>query len=313
MYILSGGQDVKTLPALYVRVTYAISTKLSALSLATRSRSTTRFGHISIAFCCLISTAAAMLSCSQTPTLTSTLPHANIAVQQALVPAAATTSRTIASLKLGIMMAAVVESENKSADSAHMDHQDDVSSGLSSVDSSDLSSVEDSEDEAHANRAVGKRRRRNRSTPPSSVGEYTKRRKAVKSGPTEYDVPDRKTYFEAGLYSGATNNAGGTRGRVKRTAKIADKLSKPREEVIQSFKFNLPMFHGMTILGQNRDFRLPWDILNDFDLSRLPDTPEGLIFRSSALDRFGRQKKPPAYKHISQSRSWSFAVKFHTF
>lgn len=187
---------------------------------------------------------------------------------------------------------------------------DDGSSVLSSVPSSDLSDL--SSEDGDSPRKPVKRRRKNMLTPPTSVDEPNSKRangrKLIREGPTEYDVEDRKEYFEAGLYSGATNNLGKNAGRAKMqrriTAKGAVRLSRPLEEVVENFKFGLPLFHGLTLLQQERDFRLPWDIRNDFDLSCLPETAEGLTFRSDAWDRVGRQKKPAPYKQISQSMSY---------
>lgn len=185
--------------------------------------------------------------------------------------------------------------------------EDEASSVLSSVPSSDLSSVA-SEDDSEVQPPL-KRRRRNARTPPTSMDEPTAKRgtikKTVKAGPTEEDVVDRKTYFEAGLYSGATNSHNNAR-RVKSQRAFTSgtqRLSRSIEDIVHDFKLDLPLFYGQTLLEQQRDFRLPWDIINDFDLSYLPETPEGLKYRSDALDRVGRQMKPTFYKHISQSKS----------
>lgn len=194
------------------------------------------------------------------------------------------------------------QSEAQEAIQKNMKEDDDASSVLSSVSSSDLSSL-DSEEDDNVKRPT-KRRCKNVGTPETSVDERTTkgagRKMIIKEGQSAFDVVDRKEYFESGLYSGATNSSSG-KTRVKRTAKSIGRLSRPLEEIVQNFTFGLPLHHGKTLLEQGRDFRLPWDILNDFDLAYLPETPEGLRYRSDALDRVGRQMKPTAYKHISQS------------
>lgn len=183
-------------------------------------------------------------------------------------------------------------------------HRDDASSALSSVPSSDLSSLSSDEDAKPAR----KRRRKVYSTPGTSIDEPSRKSSnmqlSFKPSMCDYDTVDRKDYLRAGLYSGATNSMSGT-GRVKSQQKVDAKgriqLSRPIDEITRTFKFGIPLFHGESLLGQHRTFRLPWDILSDFDLSRLPETPEALRHRSDALDRVGTQMKPTSYKSISQS------------
>lgn len=202
-------------------------------------------------------------------------------------------------------MAACAVLDKVGVSSQNRETEDDASSILSSVPSSDLSDLDSEEDTL---RRPLKRRRKNMLTPPTSVDEPTSKRvygrKAIREGPSEYDVEDRKEFFEAGLYSGATNTMNNN-GRVKMqrrsAAKGTGRLLRPIEEIVKDFKLGLPLFHGLKLLEEKREFRLPWDIRNDFDLSCLPESAEGLKFRSDAWDRVGRQKKPAPYKQISQS------------
>lgn len=217
-----------------------------------------------------------------------------------------TMASSIASLPAKLLGPATT-GEREAGDAVIQPEQDDdsISSVLSSVPSSDLSSL-DSEDDVSAKRLV-KRRRKNILTPPTSLDEpgskRTHKRKLIREGPSEYDVEDRKEYLEAGLYSGATNSTG-TGSRVKmqrRSTSGKGRLSRSLEEIAKDFRLGLPLYHGMSLLQQERDFRLPWDIRNDFDLSCLPETAEGVKYRSDAWDRIGRQKTPTPYKQISQS------------
>lgn len=185
--------------------------------------------------------------------------------------------------------------------------------------SSDLSSILSSEDEAPTRK---RQRVKGSNTPPTSVDddeddEIVQQRLARKAraaalriqremeeiAQAEQDVPDRKLYLLAGLYA-SSNNARGVQSRRKtnkHTAKRGNAVN--TDELAETFKFELPMHHGTTILNEERNFRLPWDIQNDFDLSTLPVTVDGLKFRSDALDRISRQKQPPPFKHIAQSTS----------
>ena len=166
------------------------------------------------------------------------------------------------------------------------------------------------------------KQRKNRadgSTPPTSAdgSSQQKRKKTGASGlrasqgpgKSEYEVKDRKAYLDAGLYNAAVNAASGQKqqpGRLARTASVnRSKPARPSkatlEAMARTFTWELPLHHGATLLEQHRDFRLPWDILNDFDLSRLPDTVEGVAYRSDALDRMSEWKHPAPYKQIKQS------------
>jgi len=128
----------------------------------------------------------------------------------------------------------------------------------------------------------------------------------------EEDVQDRKEYLQVGLYALVQPKSSQTSSsRVQKrqktaastsTSKPAKLSAKTVEHISSTFTWGLPLHYGATILEQQRTFRLPWDVLSDFDLSRLPDTPEGVAFRSDALDRIGKQKVPTFYKNISQNK-----------
>ena len=177
----------------------------------------------------------------------------------------------------------------------------DASSALSSL----LSSLS-SEDEESA--PIVKRRRKNTSNPPILIDEMHPRKRAPgkrggKAIQLEADVPDRKEYLFQGLYAPLRQGAGSGRDQRKNSIKPPKaKLFRSRDEISQNFKFDLPLHYGETLLEEQRIFRLPWDVLQDFDLARLPESVEGLAFRSDALDRIGRYKIPTFYRKIPNSR-----------
>lgn len=198
----------------------------------------------------------------------------------------------------------------------------DASSELSSVLSDTAGSEDDDDDNTGSGGAAGnKRRRKNRSTPPTSLDEpragagghtprkrtYVKRaNRAAAAWQAEEEVKDRKEYLHQGLYAPSLNR--GVTAREQRKGVMIKQLqpkrlsAKEKAKISDNFKFKLPLHHGATLLEQRRDFRLPWDILQDFDLSRLPDSVEGVAYRSDALDRVGRSKNPTHYREIHQSR-----------
>lgn len=149
-------------------------------------------------------------------------------------------------------------------------------------------------------------------------GSYNPKGKAMdrsKMPFPEEDVVDRKEYLQVGLYAAVQPTQPSSSRLQKRqqqdkrkkaaascsTTKQGKLSAKTIETISNSFTWGLPLHYGATLLEQKRIFRLPWDILNDFDLSRLPATPEGIAFRSDALDRIGKQKVPTVYKNIAQS------------
>jgi hypothetical protein len=181
----------------------------------------------------------------------------------------------------------------------------DASSDLSSI----LSSLEDS-DSSEDDAPAAKRRRKNQSTPPTDIDEPQRKRAPGKRGgrsvQREEDVADRKVYLTQGLYSGVAGNNGIVREQRKQVVAKAHKPKpltwRDKERISNELRLELPLHHGLALLAEKRDFRLPWDILQDFDLSRLPDTVEGLTFRSDALDRIGLDKTPTWYRSIAQSK-----------
>lgn len=141
----------------------------------------------------------------------------------------------------------------------------------------------------------------------------------------EEDVEDRKVYLTCGLYapSAHLHNAKPAAivnekalGRARRQVTGKDSLTASRngpqkgkkkasvltgarrEAAERNFSFGLPIHHGETLLAKQRDFKLPWDILNDFDLGRVPETEEGAQYRAATLDRIGQYKEPGSYKTI---------------
>ena len=194
----------------------------------------------------------------------------------------------------------------------------DASSALSAL-SSDTEADEAAAAEVVKSAPKQRKKRADGSTPPTSAdGSSQQKRKKLGAsglrasqgpGKSEYEVKDRKAYLDAGLYNAAVNAASGQKqqpGRLARTASVnRSKPARPSkatlEAMARTFTWELPLHHGATLLEQSRDFRLPWDILNDFDLSRLPDTVEGVAYRSDALDRMSEWKHPAPYKQIKQS------------
>lgn len=178
--------------------------------------------------------------------------------------------------------------------------------------SSDLSSVDSSDDEDAVARK--KRRRRGSTTPPGSQdGERAqkrvkaraapaKRQRSTRSRQTEEDVPDRKLYLVAGLYSGGQTSVA-DRSAPRRSSVAISKRGSGRSmnDIAASFVFGLPQSHGLRRIEEDREFALPWDINNDFNLSFLPDTVDGIKFRSDALDRLGADMQHPPYQYLKQS------------
>jgi hypothetical protein len=152
------------------------------------------------------------------------------------------------------------------------------------------------------------KRRKNQSTPPTSIDEprpNNKRapgKRGAKAVQSEYDVKNRKAYLDAGLYA---STRGSTQpGRQARAKQVKNaRLLKTVAEIAASFRMDLPLHHGLAVIEQRRDFRLPYDILNDFDLSKLPDTVEGTAYRSDALDRIGQYENPTTFRPIKTSES----------
>lgn len=119
---------------------------------------------------------------------------------------------------------------------------------------------------------------------------------------SEYDVKDRKEYLDAGLYAPIRGNSQPGRQARAKQAK-SGRLVRTVAEIAANFRMDLPLHHGLAVMEQKRDFRLPYDVLNDFDLSKLPDTVEGTAFRSDALDRVGQHEDPTNYRPIKTSTS----------
>lgn len=169
--------------------------------------------------------------------------------------------------------------------------------------SSALSSVASSSASPPAKRWKGQ------STPPTSIDEPRPSKRAAgrrggRAIQSEYDVKDRKEYLDAGLYAPTRGNSQpGRAARVKQAKANTGRLLKTVAEIAANFRMELPQQDGLTVMQEQRDFRLPCDILNDFDLSRLPDTVEGTAYRSDALDRLGQDEWPTTYRTIKQSES----------
>lgn len=168
--------------------------------------------------------------------------------------------------------------------------------------SSELSSV------ASSTATPPAKRRKGQSTPTTSIDEPrpNAKRAAGKRGgravQSEYDVKDRKDYLDAGLYAPARGNSQpGRAARAKLAKSTSGRLIKTIAEIAGNFRMDLPQQAGLASMDQEREFSLPYDVLNDFDLSRLPDTVEGTVFRSDALDRLGVDEQPTNYRTIKNS------------